>query len=185
MAEASLTSSWSCQWFPLALWGPPLFQYRKTTVTCYNNYRPFALTSIIMKCFERLLKAHICSVLTEPAILDPLQFAYQSNRSTDYAIAWTMRTALMHLDKENTSFRMLFIDSNISKLNALDLHTHLCNWILNFLTGRPQEVKIGNSMSSMVTLNNGTPQECMLGPLLYSLFIHNCVSKHSSNPEIC
>ena len=43
-------------------------------LTCLNDYRPVALTSVAMKCFERLVLAHIISIL--PDTLDPLQFAY-------------------------------------------------------------------------------------------------------------
>ena len=53
-----------------------------------NDYRPVALTSVIMKGFERLVKDHITSTL--PDTLDPLQFAYRPNRSTDKAIAITL-----------------------------------------------------------------------------------------------
>jgi hypothetical protein len=53
-----------------------------------------------MKCFERLVMAHINSII--PETLDPLQFAYHSNRSTDDAISIALHTALSHLDKWNT-----------------------------------------------------------------------------------
>jgi len=53
-----------------------------------------------MKCFERLVRTHICSTL--PDALDPLQFAYPPNRSTDDAIVLTVYTALSHLEKVNT-----------------------------------------------------------------------------------
>ena len=33
----------------------------------------------------------------------------------------------------------------------------------------------------MLIRNTGAPQGCVLGPLLYSLFNHNCVAKHDSN----
>jgi hypothetical protein len=42
--------------------------------------------------------------------LDPLQFAYHPNRSTDDAISIAFHTALSHLDKRNIYVRMLFID---------------------------------------------------------------------------
>ena len=42
---------------------------KKTIITCPNDYRPVALTSIIMKCFERLVKSFITSSL--PDSLDP------------------------------------------------------------------------------------------------------------------
>jgi hypothetical protein len=61
-----------------------------------------------MKCFERLVKDHITSTL--PVTLEPLQFAFHPNRSTDDANAITLHTALSHLDKKNTYVRMLFIE---------------------------------------------------------------------------
>ena len=104
-------------------------------VTCLNNYCPVALTSVAMKCFERLVMAHINSIL--PDTLDPLQFAYCPNISTDYAISITLHTALSHQDKRNTYVRMLFIDYSsafntivpsklINKLRILGLNTSLC-----------------------------------------------------------
>ncbi len=41
--------------------------------SCLNDYRPVALTSIVMKVFGRLAKNHICSSI--PVTLDPLLFA--------------------------------------------------------------------------------------------------------------
>ena len=58
---------------------------KNTKVTCQNDDRPIALTSVAMKCFERLVMAHINTII--PEILDPLQFAYRPNRSTDHAIS--------------------------------------------------------------------------------------------------
>ena len=76
---------------------------KKAKVTEVNYYRPVALTFVIMKCFERLVKDHISCTL--PVTLDPLQFAYRPNRSTDDAIPIALHTALSHLDKRNTCER--------------------------------------------------------------------------------
>ena len=73
---------------------------KNTKATCLNYYRPLALTSVAMKCFERLVMAHINTIILET--LDPLQFAYRPNRSTDDAISIALHTALSHLDKRNT-----------------------------------------------------------------------------------
>jgi hypothetical protein len=85
---------------------------------------------------------------------------------------------------------MLFIDYSlmnsivpsklIIKLEALGLNLALCNWVLDFLTGRPQVMKVGNNTSTSLILNTGAPQGCMLSPLLYSLFTHDCMAIHTS-----
>ncbi|KAK1805268.1 hypothetical protein P4O66_019609, partial [Electrophorus voltai] len=62
-----------------------------------NDYRPVALTSVMMKCFEKLVSDFITSSL--PTSMDPLQFAYPHNRSTDDAIAHLLHTTLTHLEK--------------------------------------------------------------------------------------
>jgi hypothetical protein len=69
-------------------------------------------------------------------------------------------------------------------LGALGLYPTLCNWFLDFLTGHPQVVKVGNNISTLLTLNTGASQGCMLSPLLYSLFTHYCMAMHASNQII-
>ena len=137
---------------------------KKSKVTELNDYRPIALTSVIMKCFEGLVKDNITSILTDT--LDPLQFACRHNRSTDDAIAIALHTALSHLDKGKTYVIMLFTDYSsvfnaivpsklIIKLGALGLNPVLCNWVLDFLMGRPQVVKVGNDTSTTLEPHKG------------------------------
>ncbi len=163
---------------------------KKSPVSCLNDYRSIALTPIIMKCFEKLVMQKIKTGL--PNTLDPLQFAYRPNRSTDDAISTTLHLALTHLEKINSYVRMLFIDFSsafntiipqqlINKLNLLGLNNSLCNWILDFLTGRPQSVRVGHNTSSTTTLSTGAPQGCVLSPLLFTLLTHDCTAKFSSN----
>lgn len=73
---------------------------KKSTVTSLNDYRPVALTPIMVKCFKRLVMRCIKSVLT--ASLDPLQFAYRPNLSTDDIISHSLHSALSHLDTKDT-----------------------------------------------------------------------------------
>ncbi len=141
--------------------------------SCLNDYRPVALTSIVMKVFERLVKSHICSSI--PITLDP---PITPNRSTDDAISHILHSSLTHIDSSNGNYaRLLFIDYSsafntivpikvASKLTDLGLNSSLCDWIQDFLSGRPQVVKVGQFTSNSITLNVGL---CPESPALLSL----------------
>ncbi len=124
--------------------------------------------------------------------LDLLQFAYRPNHSTDDAISSTLHLALTHLENKDSYVRMLFIDFSsafntiipqqlVNKLNLLGLNYSLCNWILDFLTRRPQSVRVGYNTSSTTPLSTGAPQGCVLSPLLFTQLTHDCTAKFSSD----
>ncbi len=103
-----------------------------------------------------------------------------------------LHLALTHLENKDSYVRILFIDFSsafntiipqqlINKLNLLGFNNSLCNWILDFLTGRPKSVRVGCNTSSAITLSTGAPQGCVLSLLLFTLLTHDCTAKFSSN----
>ena len=70
---------------------------------------------------------------------------------------------------------MLYFSQTLGK------NSSLCNWILDFLAGRPQVVGVGNNTSATLILNTGALQGWVLSPLLYSLFTHDYTARHNSN----
>jgi hypothetical protein len=157
---------------------------KNTKVTCLNDYRPVALTSVARMCFESLVMAHIKTMITET--LDPLKFTYRPNRSTYDAISIALHIAISHLDKRNAYVRMLFIDyssafntivpSNlITKLRTLGLNTSLCKWILDFLMGLPHVVR-----AYVTTLHHADPQHGFpSGVRAPVLPVHSCLHGHA------
>jgi hypothetical protein len=91
--------------------------------------------------------------------------------------AWHFLCHFGLLNKLGSSFSEI-------KLETLGLDPALCNWVLDFLTGRPQVVRVGNNNSTPLILNTGAPQGCVLSPLLYSLFTHDCMAMPASNSII-
>jgi len=72
----------------------------------FQDYRSVALTSVVMKLFERLLKSIISSI---PSNADLLQFAYCPIRSTEDL--HILHTTLSHVDKKQGNYvRSLFVD---------------------------------------------------------------------------
>uniref|UniRef100_A0A3Q3JQD9 Reverse transcriptase domain-containing protein n=1 Tax=Monopterus albus TaxID=43700 RepID=A0A3Q3JQD9_MONAL len=146
-----------------------------------------------MKCFEKLVRKHILSCL--PPTLDTHQFAYRANRSTEDALAIALHTALTHLEQQGSYARLLFVDFSsafnsmlphrlVAKLVDLGLPHSTCLWVKDFLSDRTQKVRVGPHTSSALNLNTGSPQGCVLSPLLYILYTHDCNPTHSSNTII-
>ena len=163
---------------------------KKNSISSLNDYRPVALTPVITKCFEKLIRTHIISYL--PPRFDPHQFAYRANRSTEDAIATALHSALSHLEQQGGYARLLFVDFSsafntilpnrlVIKLSELGIPHSICSWIKDFLTDRSQRVRVGPHISSALSLNTGAPQGCVLSPLLYTLYTHDCAPAHSSN----
>ena len=84
----------------------------------------------------------------------------------------------------SSAFNTMVPSKLITKLRTLGLNTSLCNWILDFLIGLPQVVKVGKNTSATLILNTGDRQGCMLSPLLYFLLTHDCMARHDSNTVI-
>ncbi len=114
---------------------------KKNKITCLNDWRPVALTPIFSKCFEKLIRDHICSVL--PASLDPLQFAYRSNCSTDDAIAFTLHTALSHLENKNAYVRMLFVDYSSAFKSSQVTFIYIALLTIQIVTKQLHNIKMG------------------------------------------
>lgn len=107
-----------------------------------NDFRPVALTSLVMKSFERLMKDALLPHL-QP-MLDPLQFAYRASRGVEDATATLLNLVFKHLEGSKTFARLLFVDFSsafntiqphilIDKLvNQFSLDFNVAGWILDF-----------------------------------------------------
>uniref|UniRef100_A0A8C6NMG7 Protein kinase N3 n=1 Tax=Nothobranchius furzeri TaxID=105023 RepID=A0A8C6NMG7_NOTFU len=56
----------------------------------------------------------------------------------------------------------------------------ICRWITDFLTDRKQQVRLGKNVSDLQTISTGSPQGCVLSPLLFSLYTNGFTSNHES-----
>ncbi|KAI2664123.1 RNA-directed DNA polymerase from mobile element jockey [Labeo rohita] len=150
-----------------------------------NQYRPVALTPIVMKCMEKIILQLILPTVSTQ--LDSYQFAYRPKRGTEDAVACLLHSLLHHLQTPHNFASVLFVDFSsafntiqrhllIKKLQHLNVTPLLIHWINNFLSSRPQTVKIGITTSSTIITNTGAPQGCVLSPFLYTLYTNDCQS---------
>ena len=62
----------------------------------------------------------------------------------------------------------------VKKLSDMNINYNIISWILEFLTCRPQFVKLNNSISEVIVTNTGAPQGCVMSPTLYTIYTNDC-----------
>ena len=71
-----------------------------------DDYRPVALTSHVIKIFERLVLQHLKPLVSDS--LDLLQFAHQANIGVDDAIIYMLHRAYTHMERPRSTVRVMF-----------------------------------------------------------------------------
>ncbi|KAI4893066.1 hypothetical protein NFI96_005396 [Prochilodus magdalenae] len=135
---------------------------KKSVVTCLNDYRPVALTPIVMKCFERIIMSHIQETIPDT------------------------RSATVCVPSEPSAFNTVIPTKLAGKApHPRTDKTHPLQRVLNFLTDRPPvRSELAARTSSTRTVSTGTPQGCVLSPLLYTRFTYDCVASQSNTSII-
>ena len=123
-------------------------------------------------------------------MLDPLQFAYRAGRGVEDATLTLLNLIYKHIEGSKTHARVLFVDFSsafntiqphilTSKLlSHFNIHPKVVGWVLDFLTGRSQHVRVNDTFSDVCISSTGSPQGCVLSPLLYILYTDDCRSRH-------
>ncbi|KAK0143583.1 putative RNA-directed DNA polymerase from transposon X-element [Merluccius polli] len=144
----------------------------------------------MMKTMERLLLK-----ILRPQVhhtLDLLQFAYQEKVGMEDAITYLLHRTHSHLDKGKGAVRIMFFDFSSAlntiqpirlrdKLLQMRVDAHLVSWITDYLTGRPQFVRLKDCLSETVVSSTGAPQGTVLSPGLFTLY----TSDFRYNTESC
>ncbi|KAK3523467.1 hypothetical protein QTP86_033596, partial [Hemibagrus guttatus] len=147
---------------------------KKTKITGINDYRPNNMRTL-----------QTLSWITN------VQFAYRANRSVDDAVNMALHFILQHLNSPGSYARIRFVDFSSAfntivpaqlrdKLFQLNVPDSMCSWITDFLTDRRQFVRLGTHVSDLQHISTGSPQGCVLSPLLFSLYTNGCTSGHQS-----
>ena len=120
------------------------------------------------------------------------QSAYQKGKSTTDAVMSAIDKLTDMLNQPNAkSLPVDFLDMTkvfdrmdksklIEKLAERGVNRKLVTIIHSFLSGRTQQVKLGEHRSSTLTTKNGTPQGTLLGPLFWLLYIDSLCPSSST-----
>ena len=153
-----------------------------------SDYRPIALTSVVVKTLEKLLLNHMRASVQG----DRRQFAYCPNRSTQDALICLTDYIILHIDARAANYaRCLFIDFSsafntlrpsilVETLQRLEVDGNIIGWLNSFLTNRKRRVVTRESRSAWSTTNVGTPQGSVISPFLFTLYADNLKSEEPS-----
>ncbi|XP_038848469.1 testis-expressed protein 11 [Salvelinus namaycush] len=79
----------------------------------------------------------------------------------------------------SSAFNTIVPSKLVTKLRALCLNSSLCNWVLDFLRGRPQVMRVSNNISTKLIRNTGAPQGCAIKSILLgyiTTWYGNCIA---------
>ena len=146
-----------------------------------ENYRPVTVLPALNNVFEKLLASQLDQFYTE--LLSDYISAYRRHYSCETSLMRLTEDWKRSLDKKQivavyqwiylrllTPYRMDFL---LAKLKAYGVNSRSCMLLKDYLHGRMQQVKVGDTSSDWQEVRRGVPQGSVLGPMFFNIFIND------------
>jgi len=159
----------------------PIFKKGNKLDPC--NYRPIALTCVMCKLMESVVKDQLISYLLVHKLISKHQHAFILHHSTttnllectlDWSISLNSKHCvdIIYIDFQR-AFDSIVHSKLILKLQSFGINGKLLAWLTAFLSNRTQCVVIENCLSDERPVLSGVPQGSVIGPILFLLFIND------------
>lgn len=167
---------------------PSLLKHGKITPIYKNgprtepkNYRPVALTSHVIKIFERMVVKQITKYLEEESLYNIGQHGFRSGRSCVSQLL-QHRMDILNTLQDGDGVDVVYLDFSkafdkvdhltlLQKLAHIGIRGKLHKWIENFFQDRVQSVMVEGFESMKVDVRSGVAQGSVVGPLLFLIYI--------------
>lgn len=151
------------------------------------NYRPVALTSHLIKIFEKIIKKNVVKHMDDNNLFNENQHGFRAGRSClsqlleQYDLVLDILNNQANADVVYLDFSKAFdkVDHTIAlnKIKSHGIEGSLYRWLESFLRNRHQTVMVNGIISEPQEVVSGVPQGSVLGPLIFVILISDIDKK--------
>ncbi|GFW10042.1 probable RNA-directed DNA polymerase from transposon X-element [Trichonephila clavipes] len=148
-----------------------------------SSYRPISLLSTIGKLTESIILHRLKNFINENNILNPNQYGIINKLSTLHPLSRLTENISEGFQKKKSTgavfldiqkaFDRVWINRLTFKLITFKIPHPLIHLIHSYLTNRSFRIRINDTLSNEHSVSAGCPQDSLLDPLLFNLYIND------------
>lgn len=157
-----------------------------------TSYRPISLLPILGKLYERIVLIRLNRNKT--ALMQDEQFGFRAKHSTCHQLTRIVNDISINLTAGRPStvvlldiekaFDCVWHEGVVHKLDKLNVNPIIIRIILSYLSNRTFQVRYNNKLSSKRRIAAGVPQGSILGPVLFSIYLHDLPKSQAVNTAL-